>query len=171
MKKLLLILPAILLLNFLNAQSYNTTLGMRMGTDWGVSVQHRILKKTTIEAIIQSSFSREEAIVTLLAEQHNPVISRRFNLYVGGGIHKGWLTPEEGVEVKDPFGITAIFGLEFTLARLNLSYDFKPAVNLIGGEKRIYSQTAFSLRYVLFKKKKYAYEKNKKKSWQFWKKE
>ncbi len=170
MKKLLLLIPTLLILTFASAQSYNTALGFRLGTDWGVSWQQRILKKTTIETIVQSSFFREEALLTVLGEQHNPILGRRFNLYVGGGFHKGWLNQGENSEIKDPFGLTGVFGLEFTLARVNVSFDFKPAVNLVGGEKRIYSQSGFSVRYVLFKKKKYPYEKNKKKSWQFWKK-
>ena len=140
---------------FLPGQSYNTALGMRLGTDFGVTVKQRVAKTTTLEAIIQSSLQREEAQVTLLAEQHFPMISRRLNVYGGGGLHKGWVTRDgtEGDSVyKDPFGLTAIAGIELSLGRLNLSYDYKPAINLSGGKHTIYSQTGVSLRYVIVKR-------------------
>ena len=140
---------------FLPAQSYNTALGMRLGTDYGVTIKQRVAKTTSLEAIIQSSLQREEAQITLLGEQHFPLISRRFNVYAGGGLHKGWVT-REGTEddpvYKDPFGLSLIAGIEFSLGRLNVSYDYKPAVNLIGGKHNIYSQTGVSLRYVVAKR-------------------
>lgn len=166
----------------LRAQSYDLTAGMRLGTDWGISSQVRVAKKTTAELILQSSLQREEVILTALAEQHSPLISRRFNFYAGGGIHKGWNSATNETEpIKDPFGLTLIAGAEFTLLRLNLSWDFKPAINITGGEKKVYTQTGVSLRYVLMKKNQF--EKNRKRkererrreegggiNWQFWKK-
>lgn len=134
-------------------QSYDLTAGMRLGTDWGISSQVRLAKKTTAELIVQSSLQREEVIVTALAEQHSPLISRRFNFYAGGGLHKGWNSATNELQpIKDPFGVTLIAGAEFTLMRLNVSWDFKPAINISGGEKKVYTQTGVSLRYVLLKK-------------------
>ena len=51
-----------------------------------------------------------------------------------------------------PLGISGVIGAEITLGRFNISYDFKPAVNLRGGEKTFYSQTGVSVRYVAFKR-------------------
>lgn len=137
------------------AQSYNTALGIRLGTDWGISVQQRVGKLTTLEGIVQSSRQREEATVSLLGEQHFPLISRRLNVYAGGGLHYGWLNEEEsdsGEKYKNPFGLTGIAGAELSLGRFNLSYDFKPAINITGGKHTIYPQTAISLRYVIVKR-------------------
>ncbi|MEO0876414.1 MAG: hypothetical protein AAFY48_17580, partial [Bacteroidota bacterium] len=71
------------------------------------------------------------------------------------------------------------------------STDFKPAVNLSGGEKRMYSQTAITVRFIPFKrydifesprqkrkrKRQQARQQRRqdraasgKKGWQFWKK-
>jgi hypothetical protein len=150
-----LLLTIISLPALLAAQSYNTALGLRLGTDWGISVQQRIGKTTTLEGIVQSSLQREEALVTLLGEQHYPMLSRRLNLYVGAGLHKGWLNASDersGKPYKDPFGLTAIAGAELSLGRFNISYDFKPAINLVGGQHTIYTQTAVSLRYVVAKR-------------------
>ena len=88
-------------------------------------------------------------------EQHFPLVSRRFNVYAGGGLHKGWVTrdgTEEDPIYKDPFGLSLIAGIEASLGRLNVSYDFKPAINLSGGKHTIYSQTGVSLRYVIVKR-------------------
>lgn len=139
------------------AQSYFTAGGLRMGTEWGLTLQQRVAKKTTVEMILQSSFVRKEGMLTLLGEQHTPLISRRFNLYFGGGIHKGWHTekPIYGVDEPErpgPLGITAIGGAEITIGRLNLSYDVKPALNIIGGDNVLYMQSGVSARYVIAKK-------------------
>ena len=144
-----------------NAQSYRTAAGMRLGTDWGITIQQKIYKDITLEGIFQSSLKRDELGVTLLVEKHNRLISRRFNFYVGGGVHKSWVTDED-LEYGAPAGVTIILGAELTIARLNLSWDFKPAVNIWGGEQTFYSQTGISLRYVFIKKKK--------RDWKFWKK-
>lgn len=140
----------------LSAQSYNTAFGMRLGTDWGLTVKQRIAKKATLEAILQSSLQREEAVATLLATQHMPFITRRLNIYAGGGLHKGWGSLEattDGDPYEDPFGLTLIGGIELSLGRLNLTYDIKPALNIVGGERNMYTQTGISLRYIIFKRK------------------
>ncbi len=156
MKKFFAFLLGVSFFYSAQAQHYMTTGGLRMGTDWGFTIQQRLLDRATGEFIFQNSLQREEVNVTLLFEQHNPLISKGFNVYYGAGLHKGWISGKENEVVpKDPFGITAIFGVEFTLARLNLSYDFKPAFNLSGGEKNIYAQTGVSLRYVFLKNKVY----------------
>ncbi|TXB62350.1 hypothetical protein [Phaeodactylibacter luteus] len=138
------------------AQSYDSAFGVRLGTDWGLTFKQRLAKKTTAELIAQSSLQREEVLLTLLGEQHMPFLTRRLNLYAGGGLHKGWgweAADVEGSPYRNPFGLTFIGGIELSLGRLNLSWDFKPAVNLVGGARTFYSQTGISLRYVVVKRK------------------
>lgn len=137
------------------AQSYDLAFGLRLGTDWGLTAQARmpiIHKNFAAEGIVQSSFQREEAMLTLLGKQHYPLLTRRINVFAGAGLHKGWNTDEEIQPYADPFGITGIAGAEVTLGRLNLSYDFKPAINIAGGEKTFYTQSGISLRYVVSKR-------------------
>ena len=141
----------------LSGQSYDLAFGVRLGTDIGITSQLRlppIGENFTLETIVQSSLQREEGMVTLLAEQHYPLITRRINLYAGGGVHAGWGTNQnELIEpYQAPLGITGVVGGEITFGRFNISYDFKPAVNLRGGEKSFYSQTGVSIRYVAFKR-------------------
>ena len=163
---------------FISAQSYNTAFGLRMGTEWGFTAKQRVLKHTTIEGIFQSSLKREEIMLTVLGEQHFRLLTRRFNVYLGGGFHKGWRTTEPQYDdagnlindYENPFGLTLIGGAEITLGRLNISYDFKPAINLSGGSSPFYYQTGISLRYVLFKRKWRPFKKKKKFNWKFWEK-
>ena len=158
-RNVLLTLALLSISTSLPAQKYVTALGVRVGTDWGVTLQQRIAKHLTIEGIAQSSFQRDEIMLTGLLETHMPFLGRRFNLYLGAGVHKGWLSQDRLGEstlpnkYEDPFGATFLGGLELSLGRLNLSYDFKPAINIRGGTRNFYSQSGLSLRYVLINEK------------------
>jgi len=132
------------------AQSYFTAGGARLGTDWGLTFQQRLLKHTTGEFIFQSSLVREELMLTALGEHHFPLITKRLNVYLGAGIHKGFVTDNTAV-YDSPYGMTVIAGAEFTIARFVISYDYKPAFNFSGGENSWYSQTGVSIRYVFIK--------------------
>jgi hypothetical protein len=140
-----------------------------------------VLEHTTVEGILQSSFQREEYMVTGLVAQHYPIVFKGLNFYVGGGVHKGWnkqpSTFEDPNGFKNPFGLTAVAGLELTLGRLNFSYDYKPAVNLTGGESRFYMQTGLSVRYVflsnrdLKKRERENKREERRKKLRFWEKD
>lgn len=133
------------------AQGYNTIGGIRFGTDWGITAKHRIKEKVTVEGILQSSIKREEVLISALVAKHNSLITKRFNFYTGGGLHYGFNSDPE-LTHKNPFGVSAIAGVEFKLAKLVASWDFKPVINVIGGEKKVYTQSGISLRYVFVKK-------------------
>ncbi len=137
----------------LSAQSYNTAVGLRLGTDWGLTIQQRVAKFTTVEAIIQQSFGKDETSVSLLLEQHKRLISKRFNFYIGAGIQKGWSGELDSLNEGDPFGIPLIAGAEFTINKLVLSYDFKPVINVLGGSPFVV-QSGLSLRYVFWSRPK-----------------
>jgi hypothetical protein len=177
MKRLLIITFAFFSTYCLQAQGYNVAAGLRMGTDWGITGKYRVDKRLTVEGILQSSFRNDGVILTALVEKHAPLITKRFNFYTGIGLHKGWNNETiNDVAYKDPFGITAIAGIEFNLGRTNISWDFKPAYNITGGSRKIYTQTGISLRYVFvkrpwFKKKKKKKGKQKKINWKFWEKQ
>ena len=61
------------LMQMVQAQSYFTAGGLRVGTDWGLTVQQRIAKRMTVEGIVQSSFGRPEFMVTGIVEKHFPL--------------------------------------------------------------------------------------------------
>jgi len=75
------------------AQSYGTSLGLRLANDKntrlvGLTAQHRILKKVTIEGILQSDFNNNTTFHGLI-ERHHAFLTKRFNLYVGAGFSVG----------------------------------------------------------------------------------
>jgi len=147
--RIYLIVVFVVFLNLnLHSQSYFTSAGARFGTDWGITIQQRVWKHATVEGIFQSSLFREELMLTGLLEHHFPVISKRLNIYAGAGFHKGFNT-QDSLTYQSPYGITAIAGAEFTIARFTISYDYKPAFNLYGGENNWYNQSALSVRYVI----------------------
>lgn len=155
--KLLPILLFGLLSLSLSAQSYDAAFGLRLGTEIGATGKLRlplIDENFTLEALVQSSLVREEGMFTLMGAQHFPLITRRVNVYAGGGLHAGWINnnPDTPENFENPLGITGIIGGELNLGRLNISYDFKPAINLRGGEQTFYTQTGVSLRYVIAKR-------------------
>ncbi|MCF6366777.1 MAG: hypothetical protein L3J35_11305 [Bacteroidales bacterium] len=161
MKKYILILWFSVVTISVFSQSYFTAGGARFGTDWGISVQQRILKHTTFEGIFQSSLFREELMLTGILEHHFPLITRRLNIYTGAGFHKGFVT-DVNSDYSSPYGLSLITGVEFTIARFVFSYDFKPAFNFSGGENYWYGQTAVSVRYVIIKQNAFKKMKRKK---------
>ncbi len=139
--------------SMLSAQGYNTAVGVRAGTDWGLTVQQRVGKKFSVEGIIHSSFGGNNVLGTALIERHVSFIGiKKLNFYGGIGLHKGWITGENTENVKNPFGTTFIGGAEVTFGKINISYDYKPRLNFTGGEKRFESETALSVRYVLWER-------------------
>ena len=144
------------------AQSYNTAAGPRLGTEIGLSVQQRISKKETIEFILNDVPRNNQVTISLLYEKHTALLFRQFNYYVGSGLHVGWINNRAEDDPKGPFGISFITGVELRLGRTIFSLDYKPALNLTGGYKRYQSEAAFSMRYIIIKKKK------KKINWKFW---
>ncbi len=162
MKKCLLLLVVIFASFNVQAQKYVTAGGIRLGTEIGLTIQQAIYKQLTLELIMQSSFQNKINTITILGERHTRILTRRINFYMGGGFHKGWVDQE--LNLEDPSGITLIGGVEFAPSRLVISWDYKPAFNIWGGEKVISSETAFSLRYVFIKRKR------KKINWKFWEK-
>jgi hypothetical protein len=153
MNKLLLLTVSIAFALQLSAQGYDTAFGLRLGTEWGATFKQRLAKRTTGEFLIQYNNPRKETTLTVLGQQHFPLLVRNFNIYGGGGIHKGFVDADGGdAPYKDPFGLTLIGGAEVSLGRINVSWDIKPSINVIGGERTIYTHTGVSVRYIIDKR-------------------
>lgn len=144
-----------------NAQGYRLAGGIRLGTEIGLTAKQKVWDNTTIEGIFQSKVKTDEINFTFLYARHYNLIFKRINFYLGLGAHKGWNTSTSET-YGDPSGVTGIAGAEITLGKVNISWDYKPAVNIWGGDQLFESQTGLSLRYVFIKKKK------KKINWRFW---
>ena len=135
------------------SQSYVSALGLRMGTDFGVTLQQKILPKVTVQGLVSSSPGRSETTATVLLQSHQPLLSKRFNFFLGGGFHTRWIDSIDASSMSTN-GITAVAGAEMTFGRLNISWDYKPMYHLNTSQGSFENETAVSLRYVFIKKNK-----------------
>jgi hypothetical protein len=149
-----------------NAQRYGNAIGIRLGNNnisrqVGITFQQRVMERTSLEAILQTDFARNSSL-SLLLEKHRPIISKRFNYYLGAGVSFGneesFKKNEIDKEIIQTYGnstigIEGIGGLEFTIAKTVLSVDYKPNFNLSGREEFYRGQVGFSARTVLTKSK------------------
>jgi hypothetical protein len=151
----------------LKAQKYNWTLGLRMGTEIGMTTVVRVAKKSSLEGTVQYSNLYHATRLGVNYREHLGFLGRRFNLYIGGGAGASWYHSQD-VNVEDVTKphMNGIFGLEGVIGKLHVSWDFKPVYSF-GGPRVFYSETALSLRYVIFKKKWRPFKKFKKKE-PFW---
>ena len=164
MKNILFSICFLFISSSLFSQSYFTSAGVRVGNGFGITVKQRVLKKVTLEGIVQSNSNFTTA--TALIEFHQPVLTRYFNLYGGAGVHS-YFTDE--INASGGFGLDFIAGLECNISKLNLSLDYMPKVNLSGSANNFEGAVALSIRYIIindkvFKDKHRAKEKKKRKA-------
>lgn len=154
----------------LQAQKYTTAAGIRLGTGIGVTLQQSVGENKTIEGIVQKGFFNDLTSISLLYEQHHKLFSKALNFYVGAGPHIGLYgnSSSKGTDRKNALGASFIGGLELKFSKVLLSFDYKPAINLTGGDGFFDSQAGVSLRYIFIKAQKKKQEKEQK--WKFWKK-
>lgn len=169
-KSTILFLTFLMINSFVDAQSYRTTAGLRLGTGSGsgiaVSGAQRIAKHSTIEGIFQPSFNDNSGgALDLLYKQHNKILFKRFNLYTGAGLHKEWQPKNQELTDQADTGFSGIIGGEISFKKLNVSWDYLPSINVMGGKTNFQHQSAITLRMIIVPQKK------KKINWKFWKKE
>ena len=133
------------------SQTYNTSLGLRLGEGIGISARQRLLKKVTAEGIFYQHRRSDHTILGLMAAQHMPVLTKRLNIYAGGGVGRSFSQEDERPAYSGTIFLLNA-GLEFTISRLNMSWDFMPVIPISDQEEGLVNMTAFSLRYVLVKK-------------------
>lgn len=170
MKKTNLIITLLLLMSqFGISQSYRTAVGIRLGTGAGpaLSIQQKIAKYSTIEGIFQPNFQDNVSSLDLIYERHHKILIKRVNIYMGAGLHKDWRPTNHELELEEKadLGFVGIIGGEVTFKKLNVSWDYKPSINVMGGDTHLAHQSAITLRVIIVKQKK------KKINWRFWKKE
>lgn len=160
------------------AQSYTTSVGLRLGNGSpsrtaGLTIQQRLAKKVTVEGIFQTDF-RHNSTFHFLGQKHIPILTRRLNFYMGGGLSFGSEQSEvvvgnqvETTTGNATVGVDMVAGVELTLSGLNVSLDYKPNFNVAGRDPWMNSQVGFSVRTVVlksnfFKKMKRKRQKRKK---------
>jgi hypothetical protein len=157
MKKKLLVLAVIIsAATFSYAQDYTTGIGLRGGFSNGLTIRHFISESTAVEALVQTRWSGFSVTGLYEIQRNNAFDVDRLNWYYGVGAHLGmynstdytWSNSTGSVLV---LGVDAILGMEYNFEELpiNLSIDWKPAFNVLGGTKFWGDGGALSIRYIL----------------------
>lgn len=152
--------------SIVSGQMYGNALGIRLGNDsdhrsLGLTYQQRIAKKLTVEGIFQSDFKQNTTFHGMI-QKHEPLLSRRFNYYLGTGISLGSYYPAtnispslQPVNSKASLGVDLLAGIELTMLKYTLSLDYKPNFNLVGRDNWYQGQVGLSLRAVILSGKEY----------------
>jgi hypothetical protein len=130
------------------AQKYNTALGARLGGgNYGITLQQRVASRVTIEGI--AGLREREYSGTVLGQYHFGILGPSLNYYFGAGGHLG-----HNKDTGNFGGFDGLVGVEYKVAFLPvvLSFDFKPTLE-INSDDYARFPTAFSIRYVLFKRR------------------
>jgi hypothetical protein len=155
MKKIIVTLAlTIFLVVSATGQDYRTSLGLRAGYPYGLTVKHFLNKTNAIEGVLASSWGGF-VITGLYENEHWTGEYPGLNWFWGVGAHIGFWDAGRNPNIDEAYvgsviGADAILGLEYTFDEipLNLSIDLLPSVNLIGhtGWGGIFG--ALSVRYV-----------------------
>lgn len=142
------------------SQSYRTAAGLRIGNNMTLSISQRIVAGSTLDFYHQSSLLSPASITALAYKKHVPLITKRLNLFGGIGPYcrtgKNGMSNEVVLYRFSSCGMLLTGGIDFTIGRLNLGYDFMPVVRLVGSDPigRVSASSAITLRYVLIKQPK-----------------
>lgn len=130
-------------------QQYNTAGGLRLTRGAGLTVKQRIADQWTVEGIAMTDFQGNSDLVALGTYHGKIVFQKRLNWYAGAGLHTGYLAESGGT-----LGAAFVGGVEMTLGRVNVSFDYMPMVNFTQGPPVFEGNPGLSVRYVLVKRPK-----------------
>lgn len=135
------------------AQGWDLGAGLRVGESGGLSVAQRVAKRASVEGQLTTGLFTDGTTARVLLRRHVPVITKRVNVFVGVGAHKGWgYTDSDGegrVLRGNPFGLDAQVGIDATLRRTNLAFDYLPQVDFSGTLGAFRFGAALTVRYVI----------------------
>ncbi|MBK7571631.1 MAG: hypothetical protein IPI10_08420 [Bacteroidetes bacterium] len=167
MKKLLLLFALVSMTITMNAQEYQTGLGLRLGgINRGITVKHFTGSNTAIEGIL--GFARHSISITALWEKHYPFpTAPGLSWYWGVGGHVGFFQGDytygyyhankhdydfynENYDNRFYLGADFILGLEYKFkdVPISLGLDVKPQIDIIPG-LYTYFDGALSVRFTL----------------------
>lgn len=168
MKKLLYIFGFATLLLFCFQQeamaqkNYNTSVGLRIGIGYGITVKHFLSESVSIEGIFSSryygtgrGYGRKNYKygyagfnLTALIQKHWSIGEvRGLNWFIGGGAHIGG-NGYDGTPYT-VIGLDGNIGLEYTVpnAPVTFQLDYKPSINFYTYYDFGYDEIALSIRY------------------------
>ena len=155
MKKLLTIAAIFFLFSTgkMLAQSYDASVGLRLGFPIGLTGKFFISETDAIEGLVFFDFRNQtQSIgVTGLYERHaDPFNIPELLLYYGVGGGVGVWTHDGNNNGGIGVGLDAIIGIEYSIpdVPLNVSLDVKPNINLIPSVNFGSINPALSIRYI-----------------------
>lgn len=137
-----------------HSQDYSTGIGLRGGLSSGLTIKHFLGANKAVEGIFDSRW--HGVSLTGLYEIHAQAFDTdRLNWYYGAGAHIGfydtqykkWGDNSGGYSIV---GIDGILGIEYNFKEIpiNISADWKPALNLLGYSGFWADGGAISIRYI-----------------------
>lgn len=159
MKRILITFQCIVLFSVLcSAQNYKTGIGIRGGTQNGISVKHFVSEKGAIEAIVATRWEGFYAIG--LYERIGTYFEvPGFTWAYGAGAHVGFLGGSnsrfDDNEDHTVAGADFLFGLEYKFqgAPISIGLDWKPQYDFIGDTYFVWDDAAFTVRLTFGNKK------------------
>lgn len=146
-----------LLPKFSPAQGKESTLGVRVGGSAGVTYKKFSSGNFAFEGIVAKDFDRHQdgVFVAGLFQNNAPLAGKRFSAIVGGGPAYHF--------ARKSFGAAGILGFDWRVfnSPINLQVDWMPTLYFSGENKYTFINTAFSLRYILNRRKLSGRDKNK----------
>lgn len=153
MKKLIIVL---IVLSFncgvVNAQNYNTGIGLRGGFSSGITLKHVMSDNNAIEGILATQ--HKGLLITLLYERHVSAFDvPGLFWYYGAGGHLGMYDENDPPGYLDNtyvlLGINGVVGLDYKIEEIpiNISLDLMPRMHVVGYTGLRWGG-GFSLRYV-----------------------
>ena len=92
--------------------------------------------------------------LSLLFDKHQPIITRNFNLFYGAGLSMNWFYENhEYASQRRKIGVPVQVGLEFTVGKINLSWDYTPILYISTNSNAFDTLKGLSVRYVFINKK------------------
>ena len=134
------------------AQDYNTGIGLRGGTGWGVTLKHFVSKRNAFEGFFYAY--NQGFNLTGLYQYHSMAFDvDNLRWYFGFGAHIGSYNYSNPKYKNDNnsfvLGVDGILGIEYTFteAPINIGLDWNPNLNLTGRSGFYPGFGAISIRY------------------------
>ena len=142
------------ILTTVQAQMYNTGIGVRIGVDNGISLKHFVSDKNAVEGIV-TFYKGINATALYEWQREHDFDVKGLAWYYGVGGHVGFWNKnkspfnEEGSGTKAVIGLDGVIGLEYLFenAPITVGLDVRPIVNLIGDDG-LWFQAGINVRYV-----------------------
>ena len=141
------VILAISIVSLASAQDYNNGVGLRGGTNWGLTIKHFVSDNAAFEGILYAYGNGLN--VTGLYEVHNQAFDvDRLRWYYGFGAHLGNYSSDNVSNFV--LGVDGVLGIEysFTEAPISIGLDWNPYINLVGNTDFLPNSGALSIRYI-----------------------